>query len=82
MEKTLNPAEETFETFGHGDTHDLVDIPELHNLTRLGVLRWVRAMPTTLGSISDAGATLQGVQLTELGWEFINACNHENDGTG
>jgi len=74
-EKTPNPAEEPFETVGYETTNDLVDIPELYNLDRLGVLRWVRSMPTTLDSISDAGATLQGVQLTELGWEFVKACN-------
>jgi Abortive infection alpha len=75
-EKTPNPAEEPFETFGYDDTRDLVDIPELYNLDRLGVLRWVRAMPTMPGTVSDANSeTLAGVQLTELGWEFVKACN-------
>lgn len=74
-ERTPNPDEESFETVGYETTNDLVDIPELYNLDRLGVLRWVRSLPTTLASISDAEATLQGVQLTELGWEFVKACN-------
>jgi hypothetical protein len=65
-----NPAE----TFGYDDTSDLVDIPELYNLDRLGLLRWVRSMPTTVGKIRDEEATLQGVQLTELGWAFVEAC--------
>jgi hypothetical protein len=75
-EKTPNPAEERFETFGPDDTHDLVDVPELYNLDRLGVLRWVRSMPTMPGTVSDADTgTLAGVQLTELGWEFVRACS-------
>lgn len=74
-EKTPNPDEEPFETVGYETTNDLVDVPELHNLVRLAVLRWVRTMPATWDSISDSEATLQGVQLTELGWAFVAACN-------
>lgn len=74
-EKTPNPAEEPFETVGYETTNDLVDIPELYNLDRLGVLRWVRSMTTYPGSISDSDATLEGVKLTELGWELVKACN-------
>ena len=74
-EKTPNPDEEPFETVGYETTNDLVDVPELHNLVRLAVLRWVRTMPATWDSISDSEATLQGVQLTGLGWAFVAACN-------
>jgi hypothetical protein len=74
-EKTPNPAEEPFETVGYETTNDLVDIPELYNMDRLGVLRWVRSMTTYPGSISDSDATLEGIQLTELGWEFVKACH-------
>lgn len=74
-EKTPNPTEEPFETVGYETTNDLVDVPELYNMDRLGVLRWVRSMTTYPGSISDAEATLEGVQLTELGWAFVAACN-------
>lgn len=73
-EKTPNPAEEPFETFGYDDTHDLVDIPELYNLNRLGVLRLIRSMNSTMGGQVSESA-LAGVQLTELGWEFVKACN-------
>lgn len=62
------------ETFGYETTNDLVDIPELYNLDRLGLIRWVRTMPTTLDQISDDEATLAGVQITELGWQFVLAC--------
>ena len=72
-DKTPNPAEEPFETVGYGTTNDLVDIPELYNLDRLGVVRLVRSMNSTLGGISEGG--LAGVQLTELGWEFVKACS-------
>lgn len=72
-EKTPNPAEEPFETVGHETTNDLVDVPELHNLGRLGVLRLVRSIDSTFGEeITEGG--LAGVQLTELGWEFVKAC--------
>lgn len=62
------------ETFGYETTNDLVDIPELYNLDRLGLLRWVRTIPTTFDQISDGEATLAGVQITELGWAFVVAC--------
>jgi Abortive infection alpha len=73
-EKTPNPAEEPFETVGHETTNDLVDIPELYNLSRLGVLRLIRSMNSTIGGQVSESA-LAGVQLTELGWEFVKACN-------
>jgi len=64
----------SFTLFGPDDTSDLVGIPELDNLDRLGLLRWVRTMVTYPGSISDENATLAGVKFTELGWAFVNAC--------
>jgi hypothetical protein len=62
------------ETFGYETTGEFVGIPELYNLDRLGLIRWVRDMPTTVGTISDRNATLAGVQITELGWDFVAAC--------
>lgn len=62
------------ETFGYETTNDLVDIPELYNLDRLGLIRWVRNMTNRVGQISDSDATLAGVQITELGWQFVLAC--------
>jgi hypothetical protein len=47
---------------------------ELGNLNRLGLLRYVRTMPTTLGDISDENATIRGVQFTDLGCAFLQAC--------
>jgi Abortive infection alpha len=47
--------------------------PELDNLARLGLIQYLRTMPTTLGSISDDG-TISGVKFTRLGWEFAQAC--------
>jgi Abortive infection alpha len=47
---------------------------ELDNLVRLGLLRLVRSFQTTMGGASEAGATLDGVQLTELGLQFVQAC--------
>jgi hypothetical protein len=73
-EKTPNPAEEPFETVGYETTNDLVDVPELHNLGRLGVLRLIRSIQTNYGGEASEGA-LAGVQLTELGWDFVKACN-------
>lgn len=74
-EKTPNPAEEPFETVGFETTSDLVDLPELYNLERLGVLKWIWSTGTTWGGVTDGDVTLKGVQLTELGWEFVQACN-------
>lgn len=73
-EKTPNPAEEPFETVGYETTNDLVDVPELYNLSRLGVLQLVRSIHSNFGEDVSDGA-LAGVQLTELGWEFVKACN-------
>ena len=72
-DKTPNPAEEPFETVGYETTSDLVDIPELYNLSRLGVLRLIRSMNSTIGGVSEGA--LAGVELTELGWAFVAACN-------
>ncbi len=48
--------------------------PAIDNLVRLGLLNFTRTLPTTLGSISDDNATITGVQLTRLGWDFVQAC--------
>jgi hypothetical protein len=50
------------------------DSASLDNLTRLGLLRYIRSMPTTLDKISDREATIDGVVFTELGWAFVQAC--------
>lgn len=71
---TPNPAEEPFETVGYETTNDLVDVPGLYNLDRLGVLRLIRSMSSTIGGAVSEKA-LAGVELTELGWEFVRACN-------
>jgi hypothetical protein len=43
-------------------------------LDRLGVLGLIRSMNLTIGEeVSDSA--LAGVELTELGWEFVKACN-------
>jgi Abortive infection alpha len=47
----------------------------LDNLNRLGLVRYVRSMPTTLGSISDRDAEIEGYKFTQLGWDFVKACN-------
>jgi len=47
----------------------------LDNLVRLGLLNYTRTMPTTLDSISDANATITGVQFTRLGWDFVKTCS-------
>jgi hypothetical protein len=46
----------------------------VENLNRLALLHYVRTMPTTVGSISDEGATIIAVRFTELGWAFVQAC--------
>jgi hypothetical protein len=50
------------------------DGPTLDNLTRVEVLRAIRWFPTTVGQISDGGATITGYAFTELGWAFVKAC--------
>lgn len=50
------------------------DGASLDNLTRLGLLRYIRSMPTTVGTISDREVTIDGVVFTELGWAFVQAC--------
>jgi Abortive infection alpha len=74
-EKTPNPAEEPFETVGFETTNDLVDLPDLYNLERLGLLKWIWSTGTTWDELSNGQVTLKGVQLTELGWEFVKACS-------
>jgi hypothetical protein len=74
-EKTPNPAEEPFETVGSETTSDLVDEAGLYNLERLGLLKWIWSTGTTWDELSNGEVTLRGVQLTELGWEFVKACN-------
>jgi hypothetical protein len=74
-EKTPNPAEEPFETVGFETTKDLVDLAGLYNLERLGLLKWIWSTGTTWDELSNGKVTLMGVQLTELGWEFVGACN-------
>jgi hypothetical protein len=73
-EKTPNPAEEPFETVGYETTSDLVDMAGLYNLERLGLLKWIWSTGTTWDELSNGQVTLIGVQLTELGWEFVKAC--------
>jgi len=74
-EKTPNPAEEPFETVGFETTKDLVDMAGLYNLERVGLLKWIWSTGTTWDELSNGEVTLIGVQLTELGWEFVRACN-------
>lgn len=73
--KTPNPAEEPFETVGYETTNDLVDQAGLYNLERLGLLKWIWSTGTTWDELSNGQVTLKGVQLTELGWEFVKACH-------
>ena len=49
-------------------------LPELDNLNRLGLIHYVRVMPSTLGSVSDENATIAGFRFTALGWDFVQAC--------
>lgn len=46
----------------------------LDNLARLELMRPVKRMPTTVGSISDDASTITGYAFTELGWTFTKAC--------
>jgi Abortive infection alpha len=46
----------------------------LENLVRVGVLRYIRQIPTTWGAIDDTAAAITGVMLTDLGWSFLQAC--------
>ncbi len=48
--------------------------PHLDNLVRVGLLRYTRIMPTTIGSISDTGASVSGATFTDFGWAFVKAC--------
>jgi hypothetical protein len=74
VEKSPDLNENPPVTFGYDDTYDLVDIPELYNLERLGLLRLVRSIPMISGGTSTSDSTIQGVQVTELGWAFVQAC--------
>jgi len=73
-EKTPSPSEEPFETVGSETTNDLVDLAGIYNLERLGLLKWIWSTGTTWDELSNGHVTLKGVQLTELGWEFVKAC--------
>jgi hypothetical protein len=72
--------ETSFQTFRaeRYSLHDLentaIRIDGLDNLVRLGLLRYTRTMPTTTGEIDDRSATTTGAMLTDLGWEFVQAC--------
>lgn len=61
-------------TYGHDDTHDLVGEAELYNLERLGLLKWIWTTGTTWDQLTNGEVTLTGVQMTELGWQFVLAC--------
>lgn len=61
-------------TYGYDDTHDLVDEAELYNLERLGLLKWIWTTGTTWDQLTNGEVTLTGVQMTELGWQFVLAC--------
>jgi hypothetical protein len=50
-------------------------LPAIDNLTRLGLIRLVRKVPTYLGEDwSDEKETISGVKLTKLGWDLVQAC--------
>lgn len=53
-----------------------IDSVGLDNLVGLGLLRYTREMPTTLGRIGDRGITASGVSFTSLGWAFVHACEN------
>jgi hypothetical protein len=46
----------------------------LDNLVRVGLLRYTRVMPTTTGSVTDAGSSVSGATFTDFGWSFVQAC--------
>ena len=46
----------------------------LDNLTALELLRPVRTLATTVGSISVDDSTITGYAFTERGWAFVKAC--------
>ncbi len=46
----------------------------LDNLVRVGLLRYTRLMPASLGSISDHGTSVSGATFTDFGWAFVQAC--------
>jgi len=74
-EMTPNPSEEPFATVGYETTNDFVDQAGLYNLERLALLKWIWSTGTTWDELSNGKVTLIGVQLTELGWEFVKACS-------
>ena len=53
-----------------------IDGVGLDNLVGLGLLRYTREMPTTLGRIGDRGVTAAGVSFTSLGWALVRACRN------
>ena len=46
----------------------------LDNLARVELLRPIRFFSPSMGTLSDAGATITGYAFTELGWTFVKAC--------
>lgn len=62
------------ETFGFETTGDLVDIPELYNLERLGLIRWALSTASNFGELAEARVNTDGIQITELGWAFVALC--------
>jgi hypothetical protein len=71
---TSDPEHYDMKLFGWDDTHDLVDLPELGNLDRLGLLRLVRRTSGTIGgSVSEHEVV--GLKFTDLGWAFAAGCS-------
>jgi hypothetical protein len=71
---TSDPERYDMKLFGWDDTHDLVDLPELGNLDRLGLLRLVRRTSGTIGgSVSEHEVV--GLKFTDLGWAFAAGCS-------
>lgn len=62
------------ETFGFETTGDLVGLPELHNLVRLGLLQWALSSGSNWSEVAEAKVNTDGIQITELGWQFVIAC--------
>jgi hypothetical protein len=73
LRSQVDPEHYDMDLFGWETTHDLVDLPELGNLVRLGLLRCVRRTSSTMGgSVTEHEAI--GFKFTELGWAFASAC--------
>jgi hypothetical protein len=69
---SLSPEEQEFKDVEVEPTG--IDGIGLDSLVALGLMRYTREMPTTLGRIGDRGITVAGVSLTNLGWAFVQAC--------